>query len=91
MGNGASCTKVEQFDESVQMPSITPIKRSSTSLSSIQPGKTTPSRPPVPPISPVVEEDFTVRKNTEQYASVWDSHAKVSLLSCFSPILSSRQ
>ncbi len=79
MGNGASCTKVEQFDESVQMPSITPTKRSSTSLSFTRSQKTTQNNAPPPPVSPILEDEFTIRKNAEQYASVWDSHAKVSL------------
>ncbi len=76
MGNGASCTKVEQFDESSQIPS--PIKRSSTSSSIVQPYRTLVAKPPT--ISPVEEEEgFAVKTNTDQYSSVWDYNAKVGL------------
>jgi hypothetical protein len=76
MGNGMGCTSVEQFDESVQMPSLSPQKFSSTPL--VPKSYRTPLIKP-PPISPIQEEGFIVRRNTDQYSSLWDHSAKVSL------------
>ena len=77
MGNGASCTKVEQFDESVQMPSLSPIKRPSTSSSVLQPYNNPLSKPSS--AFPVQDERFEVKKDTDQYSTVWDFNTKVSL------------
>jgi hypothetical protein len=78
MGNGAICTKVEKFDESVQMPSISPTKRSSTSLSFTPSYKSTHKKAPPPPILTVQDEGFAVKRNADQYSSVWDPQARVS-------------
>jgi hypothetical protein len=78
MGNGASCTRVEQYDESVQMPSISPSKPPSTSSSLSPTYKILLNKQP--PISSVQEEGFSVTKNADKYSSIWDYNAKVSLL-----------
>ncbi len=76
MGTGSSCMKVKQFDESVQMPSISPDKSIPTP-SSLSPVYTIlPTQPP-PTIS-MQDEGFKVKRNTDQYSTVWDSNSKVS-------------
>lgn len=79
MGNGSICTKVEQFDESVQMPSISPpggLSTPSSTQSYITPEI---KPPPPPPMLPSHDDGFRVEKNTDQYSSIWDYDAKVSL------------
>jgi len=80
MGNGSICSKKQQFDKSVQMPSRSPEKRTSTPLLLSQPNKVPPIKPS-PSISPVQKEGFTVKQNAEQYSSIWDYNAKVSMQS----------
>ena len=82
MGHGASCTRVETFDESVQMPSISPTIRSSSSSSSPFPSKLIPPKPlpvrktPIPAVGEV--DEFEVKTNSDKYSSIWDFNTKVS-------------
>jgi hypothetical protein len=77
MGNGSSCTRVEQFDESVQMPSVSPEIRSSSSSSPLsQPYKIPPTK--VVPAASAQEEGFKVKRNSDQYSTIWDLNSKVS-------------
>ena len=75
MGSSSSCMKVEQFDESVQMPSISPDKPISTP-SSLSPVYTIPSKQP--PTVSIQDEGFKVKRNTDQYSTIWDFNSKVS-------------
>ena len=82
MGNGGSCTRVEQYDASVQMPSISPTKSGSSFSSSGRPSKPGQDRTP---ITPIPEEGFAPKANLDQYSSVWDRESKVSSFSLSTP------
>ena len=76
MGHGASCMRVDQFDQTVQVPS--PLKRSSTPSQSSEPFKS-PLIKPTSTESIEEENRFIVKRNADQYSSVWDYNARVSL------------
>ncbi len=74
MGSGWICPK--KFDKIVQMPSISSEKPTSATSSLSQSYKTPPIKPP---LSSVQEDGFTVKRNADQYSSIWDYNAKVSI------------
>ena len=76
MGNGSIFNRKDRFDESIQYPSIPSTKRCSTAslLSTPVVHHLTRNKTPMP----VIKEGFEVKRNTEQYTSIWDNHVRVS-------------
>ena len=72
MGSAACRLKVKQHDQSIQMPSVSPCRSTSTPPSG-QPYST------VIPWPNPAEKGFKVQSNTEQYTSVWDQNTKVGV------------
>ncbi|CAF1629693.1 unnamed protein product [Adineta ricciae] len=81
MGSAACRSKVKQYDQSVQIPSVSPC----TSTSTPPPGQPYPTVISWPSST---EKGFKVKTNTEQYTSVWDQNTKLS--SIFPQSLKSR-